>query len=282
MRIGIVGCGVVGSALQFGFQKLGHQVFVHDIKLDTKIDDLMGADIIFICVPTPMKEDGSCDSSIVEKVFSEIWTRKTFVSEPIICIKSTVSPGTTDKLMNLCYDSNNKFVSREYNGICFCPEFLRERCATTDFVENQKLLAIGTYDKKAYTKVSEAHSHYPQKTVLLTPKEAELLKYYHNTINAARVALAGEFYDICEKLDTEFQPVDYSKIKNALLHSTSLPDQYLDVNKNMRGFSSICFSKDIPAICKLGKDLGLDLPLLYNIEISNDRHEKTPFGNTRP
>lgn len=223
----------------------------------------MGTNICFVCVPTPKNEDGSCNTNIVRGVVGDLYCAN---YDGIVVIKSTVTPGTTNELIKAC------------NGmqICHSAEFIRERNNISDFVENQKLLVVGTYTKEIFSIVTEAHSHYPHKTAMLTPTESEILKYLHNSINALRVSFAGEFYDICEKLGA-----DYTKIKNALLHSTSLPDIYLDVNKNMRSWSSICWNKDIPAIVKLSKDLGLDLPLLHNIETSNSRHEKTPFAGTR-
>ena len=68
MNIGIVGLGIIGSACKFGFEKLGHKVLGHDLILNTKLIDLINCEIIYICVPTPSKEDGSCDTSIVEQV----------------------------------------------------------------------------------------------------------------------------------------------------------------------------------------------------------------------
>ena len=53
MKIGIIGVGIVGSAIKFGFEKLGHKVFTHDIRYDTSIEDVKETDVVFICVPTP-------------------------------------------------------------------------------------------------------------------------------------------------------------------------------------------------------------------------------------
>lgn len=245
-------------------QKLGHQTICFDLKLkQTNLEDVVYSDICFVCVPTPKNENGSCNTNIVRNIVGDLYCAN---YNGIVVIKSTVTPGTTYNLIEALKDMK----------ICHSAEFLRERQACGDFVENQKLLVVGTYSKEIYDKVCEAHGHYPQKTAMLTPTESEILKYLHNSINALRVSFAGEFYDICEKLGA-----NYTKVKNALLHSTSLPDIYLDVNKNMRSWSSICWNKDLPAIVKLSKDLGLDLPLLHNIETSNARHEKTPFAGTR-
>ena len=113
MKVGVVGVGVVGGACKFGFELLGHKVLVHDIALNTKLDDVLEAEVVYICVPTPRDDDGSCDISIVREVIGELQTKG---YEGIVAIKSTVVPGTTE-------------VLRQETGmnVCFVPEFLRER-----------------------------------------------------------------------------------------------------------------------------------------------------------
>ena len=97
MKIGIVGVGIVGSAIKFGFEKLGHKVFTHDIIYNTSIEDVKDTDVVFICVPTPSLKDGKCDVQIVNDVVSEL---NGIDYQGIISIKSTVEPGTTKRLQN--------------------------------------------------------------------------------------------------------------------------------------------------------------------------------------
>ena len=78
MNIGIIGLGIVGSAIKFGFEKLGNDIFYHDIKHNTSITDVLDTEVCYICVPTPSNEDGSCDISIVEKVIDELLQYKRF------------------------------------------------------------------------------------------------------------------------------------------------------------------------------------------------------------
>ena len=72
MKIGIVGLGVVGSANYAGFELLGHKVFGHDIKFNSSIADVLPTDIVFVCVPTPSFENGSCDTTIVKSVIDDL------------------------------------------------------------------------------------------------------------------------------------------------------------------------------------------------------------------
>jgi UDPglucose 6-dehydrogenase len=271
MKIVIVGLGIVGGAHKFAFEKLGHEVRFHDPKIDGSLTYQELRDwrpsAYYICVPTPMKKDGSCDTSIVEGVVKEIHLVDTFAT---VVIKSTVTPGTTAKLQ------------REYSTLrlAFSAEFLRERCATTDMVENNKLLLVGVANNRSgkitFDEIVSHHGKYPQNVMMVSSTQAELAKYYHNTINALRVVFANEMYDICNKLGQ-----GYTSVKEAVLLSTGLPDIYLDVNENMRGYSSICWNKDVPALLALCDELGLDVPLLRQIPKSNDNYKKTPFNGTR-
>ena len=219
MKIGILGLGVIGSACKYGFEKLGHQVIVHDPKLSTKIEDVMDTEIAYICVPTLPKPDGSCDTSIVENCVEELERLK---YEGIIAIKSTVKPTTTIQL-----------IAKTGMDICFVPEFLRERCAIVDFTENHDLLAVGTIKLQVYDAIVECHGKYPKACVRLTPSEAELLKYYSNIFNAMKVIFANEMYEVANAIGA-----DYSKIKNAFIKKGTAKDLYLDVNDNFRGYGA--------------------------------------------
>lgn len=262
MKIGIVGNGVIGSAIKFGFERLGHMVLVHDIKLSTKLLNLMECESIYICVPTPSFDDGSCDTSIVESVIDELHILN---YKGIIVIKSTVEPGTTEKLIQKY--SNDK--------ICFVPEFLRERCAISDFIENHDVLAIGTDNLENLNIIKNNHGNYPKNILTMKPTEAEILKYFSNIYNALRIVFANEMYELSKYFDS-----DYNTIKNAyILRNTK--DMYLDVNDNFRGYAGVCLPKDTKAIAALCKRFNLNLELFELIDKENDKFKKTVFDNMR-
>jgi UDPglucose 6-dehydrogenase len=262
MNIGIIGLGIIGSACKFGFEKLGHKVLVHDIIMNTKLEDLINCEIIYVCVPTPSNEDGSCNTSIVEQVVLDL---NKLSYSGVVAIKSTVKPTTTQNLI-------------EQTGlkICFVPEFLRERCAITDFTENHDLLAIGTESEDVFNLVKKCHGTYPKNIVQLKPTEAELLKYYSNVYNALKITFANEIYEVCQRLN-----VSYSDIKNAFIKRGTTKDIYLDVNENFRGYAGMCLPKDTKALDSLVKELGLNLDLFYIIDKENDKFIKTVFDGMR-
>ena len=262
MKIGIIGLGIIGSACKFGFEKLGHEIHVHDIKFNTKIIDVINTEIVYICVPTPQNEDGSCNTSIVESVVHEL---DKYNYSGIVAIKSTVIPQTTQKL-----------IDETKLEICFVPEFLRERCAISDFTENHDLLAVGTHSEEVYEKIKECHGNYPKEYAILKPTEAEMLKYYSNIINALKIVFANEMYEICKSID-----IDYSKVKNTFIKRNTTKDMYLDVNENFRGYGGMCLPKDTSAMASFVKEKGLDLELFNVIENENKKFKKTVFKGMR-
>ena len=263
MKIGIIGVGAVGSANKKGFEYLGHEVCVHDTKLNTKISEVCETEINYVCVPTPQAENGSCDTSIIESVIDELGQCN---YKGIIAIRSTVVPGFTQSMIE-------KF---NHLTICFVPEFLRERCAEDDFINNHKLLAVGTHDIWVYRKVIRSHGQLPEHTEHLTPNEAEVLKYFNNVYAALRVTFANNMYEICEKLDC-----DYTTIKNAYIKTGKATDMYLDVNPSLRGYGGMCLPKDTIAIASLMKKLNIDLKLIQSIHDDNLQFKKTVFNGMR-
>jgi len=263
MNLGIIGVGAVGTANLKGFEYLGHIVKKHDVKLNTTIKDVGDTEIVFICVPTPSDDDGSCDTSIIKGVIKELNDIK---YKGIIAIRSTVVPGFTQSMID------------EYKNltICFVPEFLRERCAEDDFINNHKLLAIGTHDIWVYRKLVQAHGDLPQFTEHLTPNEAEVLKYYNNVYASLRVTFANVMYEICEKLDC-----DYTTIKNAYIKTGKAVDMYLDVNPGLRGYGGMCLPKDTKALGQLMRKLSLNYDLIKSIDTDNSKFKKTVFNGMR-
>jgi len=261
MKIGVVGCGVVGSAVADGLERVGNGVFRHDTKLHTKCYDLLLSrpEIIYICVPTPSNEDGSCNISIVRDVLYDL-NRLGHVAgpmRPIIAIKSTVPPGTTEHLRSL--------INWGFQDICFVPEFLRERSAFSDFVNNHDLLAIGSSNANTISLIKECHGKLPKKVVSMTATEAELLKYYSNCFNAARITFANVMFEVCKACGA-----DYDRVKNAFMLRETATDMYMDANDNFRGYSGPCLPKDTNALRALIKEKGMPFQLFDAIANDNN------------
>ena len=263
MNIGIIGLGVVGGAVASGLQDLGHKIHPHDIKMNTSINDVLESEICFICVPTPSTEDGSCDTSIVDKVVGELSDNN---FSGIVAVKSTVEPGTTKRLQN-------QYKNLE---ICFVPEFLRERCAVSDFTDNHDLCVIGTREEVDFNKLKACHGRYPEKFVQLSVTEAELVKYFNNVYNSTLIIFANSFYELCKSLDA-----NYSEVKNAATQRDHINDKYLDCNENLRGFGGVCLPKDTRALAALVEKNNLDVDFFKMLLSENKKYKTTTYEGMR-
>lgn len=262
MNIGIIGLGVVGSAVRFGFEKKrGHKVFGYDKKdPTTSIEDVFNnAEVIFICVSTASNQDGSCDVSGVENVCRELnmLASQRGVKKDVV-IKSTVEPGTTDRL------------AKEFVGLRFAfnPEFLRERAAIHDFC-NQDICVIGTEHDDLYKKVVDIYGNLSKEYVRTTPINAEFVKYFLNVFNSTRIIFANLFYDLAKNVGA-----DYNEIKSIAVKRHNMIDYYLDCNENLRGFGGKCLPKDTLAIQAFAKKIGVNYDFLNGLLSDNDRLNK--------
>lgn len=263
MRIGIAGVGVVGNACKVGMERCGYDVTVHDTRLGTNLSDLLDREVVYVCVPTPSTESGDCDTSIVESVVAELYD---LGYAGITAIKSTVSPGTTQSL-----------ISRYDDRIVFVPEFLKERSAEYDFVFGQRLLLVGTDNINWYHAIVRSHGSLPRESMRVSPVEAELMKYYHNTFNALRVVFANVYYELCQ-----LHGADYRAVKEAFLRNGDMPDEYLDVSEHLRGYGGVCLPKDVRAMRELCRRMGLGFHLFDVIDSENSMFRSTVHEGMRP
>lgn len=236
MKVGIIGVGMVGSAVRHGLTRIGHNVSVFDVKMpETSLANVLPTEIVFVSVPTPQAADGRCDVSIVEGVIDSLASAG---YRGLVAIKSTVEPGTTDR-----------FAKKHPRlRLSFCPEFLRERAMYVDFVENNDVCIIGAYNKEDGELLKEVHGELPKNFAFISPLEAELGKYFFNVFNALRIVYANQFYDICKVVGA-----DYNKIKKAIVKHRNIQDVYLDCNENFRGFGGACLPKDTSALAEFAK-----------------------------
>jgi len=238
--IGIIGQGFVGNAI---YQKFRNYFDVKTFDLDeskrtadTLEEVVEASDVVFVCVPTPMKRvDGSCDISIVELVISQI---NNVGKDVIVVIKSTIPPTTTEMF-------NNTFKSIT---IVFNPEFLTEANAVQDF-ENQSKIILGG-PRKGTTLLKQIYRLvFPSTPIIKTGStHAEMVKYLTNTFLATKVSFANEIYQVCDKLGLDYDKVvEYATYDERLGKSHwSVPGPDGDL-----GFGGHCFPKDLSAMLKL-------------------------------
>ena len=264
MKIGIVGQGYVGTAVKEIFSK-HYDVETYDLDKDKctvdYLEDMVElTNVIFVCVPTPMKKDGSCDISIVEAVVKDIndMVVSRNVSDRIVAIKSTVPPGTTNNLNKKCQNIS----------VIFNPEFLTEANFIDDF-RNQNRIVIGG-QRPASTKLRQIYSLvFPNIPIIKTgSKTAEMVKYITNTFLAVKVSFANEMKEICDKLN-----IDYDKVVEYATYDERLGKSHWAVPgpDGKLGFGGSCFPKDINALVHLCSKLNIPENILSSAIDTNLR-----------
>jgi UDPglucose 6-dehydrogenase len=276
--IGIIGQGFVGTAIYEGLKQV-YNLMTYDKKdgghfnvhgmlpnaaehSDNPLREvvLRCDGPIFLCLPTPMNPDGSCNTDIVEKVVCDI---DAFDLPRILVIKSTVIPGTTDRINRMC-----KNVT-----VCFNPEFLTERSAVDDF-KNQKFIIIGG-PSDATKEVKHVYQRgFPNVPCYRTEAlVAEMMKYTENCYLASRVAFANEIKQICDAINVDYDKVVEYATKDERIGHTHWavpgPDGHF-------GFGGSCFVKDLNAMMKLAQDHGVDPKVMRgvwekNLEVRPER-----------
>ena len=244
MKLGIVGQGFVGLALKAGFEK-HYKIETYDKFIESKstcdlADMVAECEVIFVCVPTPMNLNGSCHTDIVEDVVKEInkWSYAYWGNidrKPTIVIKSTVSPGTTERL-------HKKYKSVD---VIFNPEFLTEATFIEDF-KNQNRIILGGI-RRGTNKLRQVYSKvFPNTTIVKTgAKYAEMVKYFTNCFLSTKVSFANEMKQICDGLD-----IDYDKVVEYATYDDRLGKSHWAVPgpDGDYGFGGHCLPKDISAI----------------------------------
>ena len=274
-NIGIVGYGIVGQALAYGFSrpeiKDNYTISFYDkYKKSKPLEPVIKeSEFVFICLPTPMKSDESgIDLSIIERSVKEI-TQYTNNTDKIVVLKSTVIPGTTVSF-------EKRYPQTKF---CFNPEFLTEANYLDDFLNADRIIIGASNDLVSRRVVALYKQRFPHMKIFRTdPTTAEMVKYMANTFLATKVIFANQIYDLCNKLG-----IKYEEVKAMVVADSRIYDSHLDITTE-RGFGGKCFPKDIVALLGLSKKLSVNLDLLSMIWKINKRirrvkdWEEIPFA----
>lgn len=252
-KVGIVGYGYVGK----GMHKIFPDAVIYDepLGIGTK-EGINSCNLTIICVPTPSKETSSefkpADTLIVEEVIG-------WIDSPLILIKSTIPPQTTDKL-----------IRQTGKRICFSPEYMGEGgyhitpwkyMSPTD-PTNHDFVIIGG-EKKAREEIADIFTEKlgPEKTYYLCEAtEAELIKYLENSYIGLKVAFFNQIYELCQKLG-----ISYHTVREGWALDNRVDKMHTSVFVNKRKIGGKCLPKDINAIVAKADELGVDLSILKSI-----------------
>ena len=272
-KIGIFGNGFVGSAVQFGFSPstgCDCEVRVYDKdplkSVDTIEETVNKSDFIFLSVPTPSNKDGSMNLDIVEQALQDI-SEVNERDDNVVLLRSTVVPGTTRKLQSKYTKLN----------IVFNPEFLTERSAKYDFI-NQSRIIVGGGEGHAFEVGATADLFRwrfgDSVSIIETDWEtAELIKYMSNCFFTTKISYMNEMYQIANKCEA-----DWEVVLDGFFRDGRVGHSHMNVpgHDGKFGFGGSCFPKDIQAILHFGESLGLNLNTIKgawktNLEVRPER-----------
>lgn len=294
MKISIVGGGYAGLVTGACLANLGHQITIIDkdkdkvqiindkhspiyepglenllqqhigIKFRATIEfnSIASADIVFICVGTPSKFNGSTDLSHIKSASFSIGTA--LKNNCCIIVKSTVPPGTTEKIVRPIV---LMISGKSENEIKFAmnPEFLREGQAIKDFMCPDRII-IGTNNLYTKNQISEIYREIHAPILYTSIPAAEMIKYASNAFLATKISFSNEIGNICKHLNIN----TYEVMKGIGLDQRIGP-QFLNAGV---GFGGSCFKKDLSALILLAQKTK-ETPVLLQAVI--DINEKQPY-----
>jgi len=284
MDITVIGAGYVGLTTGVSFAEFGNRVRIIDVdsekikKLKQGMapiyeEGLQGLleknftrltfsenydeidEVVFICVGTPSNPDGSVNLEYVKSAVESV-ARK--MEEGLIVIKSTVFPGTTEKVLLPIVKNYSESVSIAMN-----PEFLREGKALYDFMHPDRIV-IGVMDKKGEKILKSIYSPVDAPLLVTTPTVAELIKYASNAFLATKITFANEIGNLSKLLG-----VDVYEVMKGVAMDHRISPHFLNAGA---GFGGSCFPKDLKALKAGAEKLGYNMKLIKAVlEINEEQ-----------
>jgi UDPglucose 6-dehydrogenase len=259
LKIGIIGLGFVGSAVKAAYESCVANVEFFLMDTDTSkgycdsYEDLLKCDAVFICVPSPQKEDGSCDTSILEEILPAF---KEYVG--VVVSKTTAPPDVYERL------------SKEYPNLVHAPEFLTAANATADYL-NSEFVIIGA-SHKLYGREAARIITLPlfglTRHYFCTLAEASLIKYTINTYLATKVIFMNEIKKVAEASN-----IDYNVLIELVTNDYRIGSSHMQVPgpDGLFGFGGACFPKDTSALLSYAKSLGVEMSVLQAAVDKNNK-----------
>lgn len=258
-KVAILGYGYVGKA----YHKVFPDAYIYDYHakdLKAEYERVNECDLAIICVPTPTSDDGlSCDTSIVEEILEWLET-------PLILIKSTVKPGTTEKLQA---DYPNK-------NIVFSPEYVGEGGYMIDHWKYPHPTDPRYHDFMIlggnHNVTTEIISIFVQKVgprvqfMQTNSRTAEVIKYMENFFYATKIIFVNEMFEACKALG-----VDFNEVREGWLLDKRVDRNHSTVFKDKRGYEGKCLPKDTKAFVASVKEAGYRAKFLESVIENNAR-----------
>ena len=246
-KIGIIGLGYVGGAIGDAFDGEVDLVIMDPAKgYNATYQDLLSCSGIFVCVPTPQDDDGTCDTSILGGILNDLHLRG---YSGVIISKCTAPPDQ--------YEAWNI----TYPNLIHAPEFLTAANAKKDYVNGEFAFIGGRVP--AYVREAERIIRLSQKDLkriqACTIAEAAMAKYAINTFMATKVVFMNELEALCSKTSVDYNQVAYMVTQDRRIGSSHMQVPGPDGN---HGFGGACFPKDTSALLKYAEQKGVVMNVL--------------------
>lgn len=249
-KIGIIGLGFVGGAIRNAYEPAGP--FLNLICIDpakgynNSYSDIKDAVAVFVSVPSPMREDGTCDTSALTNVLENL---KSVDYKGVIISKVTAPP--------LVYAS----LQESFPNLVHAPEFLTAANADVDYINGEFTIIGGSV--KAYVNEAERIIKLGQPNIKSVAKcsiqEASLAKYVINSFLATKVAFMNEVYQLAQAANC-----DYNTVSRMVTLDNRIGTSHMRVPgpDGSFGFGGACFPKDTAALLKFAESIGVNLNIL--------------------
>jgi len=297
MKIGIIGLGFVGLSFATVLSSKGFKVYAVDsdrekvkkikngfapfyepklsnmlkkairssLDVSTNTEKLVEkSDLVFITVGTPISKNGNIDLTslkVVAKQIGKILSKTK--NNPIVVIKSTVIPGTSEKI-RVILEKNSKKKSGKGFGLISNPEFLREGKAIED-TQKPHIVVIGGHEKKSLNKIKRFYqSLYGKKLPLIitNPQTAEMIKYANNSFLATKISFINQIASICQSVEN----VNVDDVAKAIGLDPRIGSLFLKAGP---GYGGSCLPKDLQAFISFSEKKGKNPLLLKSVQKTN-------------
>lgn len=297
MKITIAGTGYVGLVTGVCFAEKGHDVLCVDID-DEKVTEMKNgicpiyeenlselmiknydcgrldyttdyktaykdADVIFIGVGTPEKEDGSADLSYIKNVAFQI--AQNVQKDCVVVVKSTVPVGTNDRIEKFI---NENLVHNVKIEVASNPEFLSQGHAVRDTL-SAKRIVIGTESQKAENVLNEIYKPFSLPIVSVNRRSAEMIKYAANNFLALKISYMNDIANLCELVGASVDDV-----ASGMGYDSRIGNSFLSAGI---GFGGSCLPKDTKAMSFMAKENGYDLKIINAVVDVNENQKVKLF-----
>ncbi len=236
-------------------------------------DDLTAAvrhaDLVFIAVGTPPREDGSADLAHVLAAARAI--AQAVERDLVVVVKSTVPVGTCDKVRDTIRAELRARGLDVRVAVASNPEFLKEGNAVDDFQRPDRIV-IGTDDDQALRLLRALYAPYNRnrdRLIDMDVRSSEFTKYASNAMLATRISFMNELAQLAEKLGA-----DIEQVRHGTGADPRIGPHFIYAGA---GYGGSCFPKDVQALTHMADEQGLEAPLLRSVQAVNTRQKRVLF-----